>query len=157
MNKTNGQKAAKAQMSSEDFDALLELDLLDVVGLRDKNEEKQQQYMQKVNELTLVLLIQEDPDIGNLTTNHGEIRLDDAERYLHTRYEDPALHIAAKAALAKELVIAQYLGKLLLIAEEKNRQHNELSNLIKLVKHQKWSEFQKKYMILTKLRPLLHG
>lgn len=155
------------KISPKDFQAILQLNLPDVVGLTDKSEEEQTKYLQKFNELVWTLFFQSDgkdlPEeelekVGNLIK---EKKFEELDSYFEKKFPDMKARISANTIVAKEIVIAQYLGKLIYILKnskpkDKEELQKELNELAQVVKDKKWEEFSKSYKFLDKLRVRLN-
>jgi len=162
-------KSAKEikSLSQEDYLALLKLDIIDVVGLKDEKREEVIKVLIKINELswTLFFIAQgsklDGADLNALQDLAKEKKFKKLDEFLHKKYPQIEYNISYYALLAKEMVIAQNLGKLMAIIKnlnikDKDMNLKEVEYLANLVRMRKWEEFSKRYKVLNKIRKSLN-
>ena len=158
---------AKKSLDSQNFQALLQLNLLDVVGVSDKKEEEQIEYLQKFSELVWTLFFRTEgkdvpkEDLEKIADLFEKKKFEELDKYFKEKFPELQSIISAKTLIAKELIISQHLGKLLFILENsklpnKESMKDELRSLIGLVEKKKWEDFAKNYKFLDKIRENLN-
>lgn len=154
-------------INPKDFQAILQLNLLDVVGLSDKSKEEQTKYLQKFNELTWTLFFESDgknlpeEELKKIEDLLKGKKYEELDKYFEEKWPDMRTRISANSVLAKEIVISQHIGKLLYILKnskisDKESFQKELKQLAEPVRDKKWEEFSEKYKFLDKLREKLN-
>ena len=152
-------KSIKDEMPQKDYLALLNLDLYDTVGLINKSDEEKKAYALKFSELSWTLLLQtakedlSDDDVKAIQSFKDKKDLKGLDKYLGGRFVHIEERLAYFSLLAKQMVIAQHLGKLMFIVKNKDLKDKdsllkELEYIAGLVKDRKWEEFSK---VLDKL------
>jgi hypothetical protein len=149
-------------INSKDFQAILQLNLLDVVGLSDKSEEEKTKYLQKFNELAWTLFFQADgknlPEeelekVGKLLKGK---KFEEANDYLEENFPNLREKIATHTLLAKKLLIIEILDYeiTLIKARAKAKVGKDNSEIFiklqELVYNDKWADFKKLFMSIKK-------
>jgi len=152
-------KQKKDKMPQKDYLALLKLDLFKTVGVSGKSEEDQKKYAVKFSELGWTLFLQtakedlSDKDVQTVQSFKDKMDFEGLDKYLGGRFAHIKERLAYFSLLAKQMVIAQHLGKLMFIVKNKDVKDKdslmkELEYIARLVKERKWEEFAK---VLDKL------
>ncbi len=136
-------------MKFKDFEALVNLDLLEIVGMSERSQREQEEYLKNFDKLVIAV----EAGQNNRILENGYL---DKIRRKDKEYEG----IVTSAVLAKQLAISQYLGKLKYILEalEKNRRNqaeSELDQLIGYVSNNYWVSFSKNSSNLNKIRAFI--
>ena len=154
-------------LSQKGYLALLKLDLINVVGLKNEKREEVIKVLIKINELswTLFFIAQgsklNESDVENLKNLAKEKKFKELDEFLRKKYPQIEYNISYYSLLAKEMVIAQNLGKLMAILKisdikDKEISLKEVEYLANLVRMRKWEEFSKRYKVLNKIRKSLN-
>jgi len=153
------QNTSPLAMKKGDFDAILQLDIFEVVGIKEKDI--QIEYQAKLFKLSMVLLFERTGDGGEKIDEAVINRLADEKdsegmnTYLKKLYPNFVDDIILCSALAKEMAIAQYIGKLLVICEKQRPEDEKLLAEIKRLGHMVQSKQWKKVSRNTQLFNLI--
>jgi len=161
-------KSKRDDMPQKDYHALLNLDLFEVVGVKSKTKEEQKKYAVKFSELSWTLFLQtakeelNEKDVKTVQSLKDKKDFEGLDKYLGGRFAHIEERLTYFSLLAKQMVIAQHLGKLMFILRNKNLKGKdslmkELEYLARLVKDRKWEKFSNVLDKLEIIRNKLNG
>ena len=154
------------KVSKDDYNALLELNILDIVGVSKLDTESQEKYLEKYFELTLNTFLR----IISASLNPEQIKIlndfssknspEDFNKFLEENYPQYKEDMLTASLIVKEEVISHHIGKLLFKVSNYEQSDKEkilrrLQILAKSVKDRFWVRFSQNLDLLYNIENIL--
>lgn len=145
----------KNSIERKDLETLIQLNLLDVVGLSKASEEEKIKYLQKFSELVWTLFFEEDAkdlpedELEKIESFLKEKKYEELNEYFEKQFPDMKARVLKNTLAAKKLIILDDLdNKITLIkarakAQGKKDRSEKFIQLQELAYNDKWQDFQK--------------